>query len=173
MMQIFAVLLLLGAGALPSIAGQAQPQVNGSWEAARSANDERLYVVLGEQGKAEIVTEYDIPLPGAPGKQRVRSSTFAKWTRKGNDVVITYSNIKDRLRYVAHQPLTALGLSGSTPALKPVGRASARSQIGSEVLWKAPHEYHVKASESTQPPTGAAEPPQPEPASTAGPEPSR
>ena len=173
MKQIFAVLLLLGAGALPSVAAPAQPQVSGSWEAARTANDERLYVVLGKEGKAEIVTEYDIPLPGGPGKRRVRSSMFAKWTRQSNDVVITYANIKDRLRYVARQPLSALGLNGSAPALKPVGKADARSQIGSQLLWKAPHEYRVKTSQTTQPPTGSGEPAPPEPASASAPEPSK
>jgi hypothetical protein len=173
MKQMFAVVLLLGAGALSSVAVSAQPQVGGSWEAARSANDERLYVVLGEEGKAEIVTEYYIPLPGPPGKQLVRSSTFAKWMHKGNDVVITYASIKDRLRYVAHQPLTALGLSGNAPALKPVGKTNARSQIGSEVLWKAPHQYRVKASENARPLAGPVEPAQPEPASPPSPEPSK
>ncbi|HTS54496.1 MAG TPA: hypothetical protein VMH26_14570 [Burkholderiales bacterium] len=173
MKQIFAVLLLLGAGAPASIAGQAQPQVSGSWEAARTANDERLYVVLGKEGKAEIVTEYYIPLPGPPGKQRVRSSTYGKWTRHSSDVVITYANIQDRLRYVAHQPLTALGLSGTAPALKPVGKVNAKSQIGSEVLWKAPHEYRAKAGESSQTPIGAAEPAQPEASPAPAPEPSK
>ena len=160
MKQLVGALLLLGAAATPSIAPAAQPQLKGSWEAARGTNDERLYVVLGEDGKAEIVTEYEVSLPGAPDKRHVRTSTFGKWTRKGGDVVITYSNtnIKDRLRYVAREPLAAVGLSGSAPALKPVGTANARSQVGSEVLWKAPHEYRVKASTGGDPPTGSQPP---------------
>src|SRR5215510_1758495 len=141
MKQLIGALVLLGSATILPIAVAAQPELNGSWEAARGANDERLYVVLGADGKAEIVTEYDVSLPGAPDKRHVRTSTFGKWTHKGGDVVISYANtnIKDRLRYVAHQPLAAVGLSGSAPALKPVGTANIRSQIGSEVLWKAPH----------------------------------
>jgi hypothetical protein len=154
---------------MPSIVPAAQPQLKGTWEAARGANDERLYVVLGEDGKAEIVTEYQVALPGAPDKRLVRTSTFGKWAHKGGDVVISYANtnIKDRLRYVAREPLVAVGLSGSAPALKPVGTANARSQIGSEVLWKAPHEYRVKASPGGDPPTEA------QPPAAAGPQPAR
>jgi hypothetical protein len=154
MKHTFAVVLLLSAGALLPAAGAAQPGVTGAWEAARTANDERLYIVLGDKGKAEVVEEYLLPMPG---KQRARSSTFGKWTRKGNDVVVTYGNITDRLRYVAREPLTAVGRSGSAPALKPVGKPSSRSKIGSEVLWKAPHEYRIKADESTSPAVSAPE----------------
>ena len=155
MKQLIGALVLLGAAAMPPISPAAQPQLNGSWEAARGVNNERLYVVLGEDGKAEIVTEYEVTLPGAPDKRRVRTSTFGKWTRKGGDIVISYANtnIKDHLRYVAREPLTAVGLSGSAAALKPVGPSNARSQIGSEVLWKAPHEYRAKASADGDPST--------------------
>jgi len=161
--------VLLGA-AMPSIAHLAQPQLSGSWEAARGANDERLYLVLSSDGKAEIVTEYEVSLPGAPDKRRVRTSTFGKWTHKGGDVVISYANtnIKDRLRYIAREPLAAVGVSGSAPALKAVGTANARSQIGSEVLWKAPHEYRAKASTDGD----ASADPQP-PAAAAGSQPAR
>jgi len=170
MKQLIGALVLLGAATMPSVALAAQPQLKGSWEAARGANDERLYVVLSEDGKAEIVTEYEVSLPGAPDKRRVRTSTFGKWTHKGGDVVIGYANtnIKDRLRYVAREPLAAVGLSGSAPALKPVGTANARSQIGSVVLWRAPHEYRVKASTGEDPSAD----PQP-PSAAAGSQPAR
>ena len=148
MKQLIGALVLLGAVAMPSVATAAQPPLTGSWEAARGPNNERLYVVLGGDGRVEIVTEYEVQLPGALDKRRVRTSTFGKWTHKGSDIVISYANtnIKDHLRYVAREPLAAVGLSGSAPALKPVGAANERSQIGSEVLWKAPHEYRAKAN---------------------------
>ena len=170
MKQLIGALVLLGGAALLSVATAAQPMFNGSWEAARGANDQRLYVILGDSGVAEIVTEYEVSLPGAPDKRRVRTSTFGKWTHKGGDVVISYANtnIKDRLRYVAREPLAAVGLSGSAPALKPVGTANARSQIGSEVLWKAPHEYRAKASTSGDPSADQVPPP-----AAAGAEPAR
>jgi hypothetical protein len=170
MKQLIGALALLGAVATPSIVAAAQPQLTGSWEAARGADDERLYVVLGEGGKAEIVTEYAVSLPGAPDKRRVQTSTFGKWTQKGGDVVISYANtnIKDHLRYVAREPLAAVGLIGSAPALKPVGTVSERSQIGSEVLWKAPHDYRAKASPAGDPPADQQPPP-----AAAGPQPVR
>jgi len=166
MKQLIGALVLLGAMATPSIAAAAQPQLTGSWEAARGPNNERLYLVLGGDGKVEIVTEYEVSLPGAPDKRRVQTSTFGKWTQKGGDVTISYANtnIKDHLRYVPREPLAAVGLSGSSPALKPVGTANDRSQIGSEVLWRAPHEYRVKhstggdPSADPQPPPAAAQP---------------
>ncbi len=154
MKQIFAALLLLGAGALLPAAGAGEPAVTGTWEAVRTVNDERLYVVLGDKGKAEVVEEYELPMPGKP---HARSSTFGKWTRKGNDVVVTYGSITDRLRYVAREPLAAVGLSGAAPALRPVGKPNARSKIGSEVLWKGPHEYHMKPADNTQAPASAPE----------------
>jgi len=161
MKQLIGALVLLGALATPYVAAAAQPQLTGSWEAARGADDERLYVVLGKDGKAEIVTEYKVSLPGAPDKRRVRTSTFGKWTQKGGDVIISYANtnIKDRLRYVARAPLASVGLSGSAPALKPVGTMNDRSQIGSEVLWRAPHEYRAKASPGGDPPADQQPPP--------------
>src|SRR5262249_10092016 len=119
MRRVIGALLLLGAAATPSIAPAAQPQLKGSWEAARGANDERLYVILAEAARAKIVTKSEAPRPGAPDKRPVGLSPFGKWTRQGGDVVITYSNtnIKDHLRYVAREPLKAVGLSGGAPAL--------------------------------------------------------
>jgi hypothetical protein len=89
------LLFLLVALAAPlSVSGQ--PAINGTWEAARTVNDERLYIVLSDQGKAEVVEEYELPMPGK--KQRARSSTFGKWVHRGNEIVVTYGNISDRLR---------------------------------------------------------------------------
>ena len=155
MKQTFAALVLLCACAVVPAAGAGQPAVAGTWEAARALNQERLYIVLSDKGKAEVVEEYELPVPGK--QQRVRSSTFGTWVRKGNEIVVTYGNVMDRLRYMARAPLATIGLTGSAPALKPVGKPDARSKVGSEVLWKAPHDYHVKPDESAQAPASAPE----------------
>ena len=150
-----AAVFLLAAITLPSIAAAAPPKLTGSWEAARTPDDERVYLVLKGKGKAEIVAEYDFTLPGQAGKRRGRSITFGRWTLKGNDVVITYAKIKELLRYVDREPLTAVGLSGTSPALKPAGKANVKSKIGSVVLWKAPHGYRV-ARPAEMPPAASA-----------------
>jgi hypothetical protein len=155
MKRTFAALVLLCAGGVVPAAGAGQPAVAGTWEAARAPNDERLYIVLSDKGKAEVVEEYELPVPGK--KQRARSSTFGTWVRKGNEIVVTYGNVMDRLRYVAREPLATIGLTGSAPALRPVGKPDARSKVGSEVLWKAPHDYHAKPDESARAPASAPE----------------
>src|SRR5688572_27566404 len=71
----------------------------GTWEAARTPEDERMYVRLMQEGKAEIIAEYDFQLPGQPGKRRGRSTTFGKWSVKGDDITIRYAKVRDRLRY--------------------------------------------------------------------------
>ena len=148
MRQTFAAyLLLVIAAAAVSTAAAAPASLNGSWEAARTPDDERLYLVLKDMGKAEIVTEYDLALPGQ-GKRRGRSTSFASWTLKGNEVILSYAQIKDRLRYVADESLSAIGLTGTAPALKPVGTPNPKSRIGMAILWKAPHEYRLKAPEA-------------------------
>ena len=155
-----AAIILLAVFALPSIASAAPPKLTGAWEAVRSPDDERVYVMLKDLGKAEIVTEYDFTLPGQPGKRRGRSTTFGRWTIKGNDVVITYAKVQDRFRYVDGESLSAVGLSGTSPALKPIGKADAKSKLGAVVLWKGPHEYRATRP-AEQPPAGgpAALPP--------------
>jgi hypothetical protein len=82
---------------------------------------------------------------------------------EGNDVVVTYAKLTDRLRYVEREPLNGVGLSGTAPALTPVGKAHPKSKLGSVVLWKAPHGYRVKAPEPVQttaetPATSGAQP---------------
>jgi hypothetical protein len=156
MKQTFAAILLLVAGVLWSSSDAAPPKLTGSWEAARTPDDERLYLVLKDMGKAEIVGEYDFTLPGQPGKRRGRSTTFGHWTVEGDQITVTYSKFTDHMRYVEQEPLTAIGLSGSAPALKPVGKRDPKSKLGTAVLWKAPHEYRVKAPESAVPGAGAA-----------------
>jgi hypothetical protein len=154
-MRSLAAVFLLAALVLPSVAAAAQPKLTGSWEAVRNPDDERVYLVLKDLGKAEIVAEYDFSLPGQPGKRRGRSTTFGHWTMKGNEVVVTYAKIEDRLRYVDQEPLSVVGLSGTSPALKPVGKANAKSKLGSLVLWKAPHDYRA-ARPAEMPAAGSA-----------------
>ena len=144
-----ALVLLVTAVAATPIALAAPPVLTGSWEAARTPDDERLYLVLKDLGKAEIVAEYDLAIPGQAPK-RSRSTSFGKWTLKGNEVIVTYANIQDRLRYVGSQSLAAIGLGGTAPALKPVGKPDPKSRIGAAILWKAPHDYRLKAPEGEQ-----------------------
>ena len=96
MKETFAALLLVGVGVLTPVVSAGEPAIAGAWEAARTTSGERLYIVLGDKGKAEVVEEYEL---SPQGKQRARSSTYGKWVRKGNDVVVTYANVTDRLRY--------------------------------------------------------------------------
>ena len=135
-----AALLLLAAADLPA----ASPKLTGSWAAARTVDDESVALVLKDMGKAEIINEYDITLPGHP-KQRGRSTSFGKWTLKGGDVVVTYAKVTDRLRYSEHVSLSVIGQTGDAAALKPVGKPDPNSKIGTAILWKAPHDYRMKA----------------------------
>lgn len=50
-----ALILLVTAVAAAPVALAAPPVLTGSWEAARTPDDERLYLVLKDLGKAEIV----------------------------------------------------------------------------------------------------------------------
>jgi hypothetical protein len=118
----------------------------GTWEAARTPEDERMFVRLMKQGRAEIVAEYDFQLPGQPGKRRGRSTTFGKWSVKGNDITISYAKVRDRLRYSDRLPLSEIGLEGSAAALKPAAAPDPKSRIRA-ILWKAPHEYKLKYPE--------------------------
>ncbi len=137
------IAFVLAAAAGPAAAAVSTASLIGTWEAARTADDERLYVRLLDKGKAEIVAEYDFELPGAPGKRRGRSTTYGKWTVKGDDVLITYAQVKDKLRYSDKLPLSEIGLEGASPALKPAGKLDAKSKIRA-TLWKTPHEYKLK-----------------------------
>jgi hypothetical protein len=145
-------LCLLAAG-VPAHAVKASALV-GTWEAARTVDDERTYVRLMEKGKAEIVAEYDFELPGQPGKRRGRSTTFAKWSVKGDDVTISYAKVNDRLRYSAQHALTEIGLEGTSAGLKPMGTRDPKSRIRA-ILWKTPHDYRLKAPAETSGSTAA------------------
>jgi len=149
--SFIAALLLLAAG----IVSAAPPKLTGSWDAARTPQDEGVSLVLKDMGKAEIVAEYDITLPGQ-GRRHGRSTSFGTWAVKGNDVLVTYSKITDRLRYSDRVSLSAVGQTGQAPALKPVGKPPANSKIGTAILWKGPHAYRIKAPAGDAP--NAAEP---------------
>jgi len=118
----------------------------GTWEAARSPSGDRLYVHLQEKGKAEVVAEYDFQLPGQPAR-RGRSTTIAKWTVKGNELILTYAKVRDRLLYNPKMPLAQIGQQGAAPGLEQVGQADANSRLRGAVLWRAPHDYRLKEPE--------------------------
>ena len=153
--RVLALLFLLALAA-PADAVSSRSLL-GTWEAARSPDDERLYVHLKDNGRAEIVAEYDFTLPGVPGKRRGRSTTFGRWSAKGGEVVITYAKVRDRLRYNDKLPLAEIGLSGTSAALKATGKADPKSRIRGATLWKAPHEYKLQPAEGAQPTGTAAE----------------
>lgn len=160
MKSLFAATLVALAISLPAHA-VAPNALLGTWEAARGLDDERMYVRFMEKGKAQIVAEYDFQIPGAPGKRRGRSTTYGKWSVKGDDVLITYAKVRDRLRFSDKQPLSDVGLEGAAPGLKPTGTIDPNSKVRL-MLWKAPHDYKLKASAggATAPvnPAPAAEP---------------
>lgn len=149
----FALLLSLLVLCAPAHAVKASALL-GTWEAARTPEDERMFVRLMEKGKAEIVAEYDFELPGQPGKRRGRSTTFAKWSVKGDDITISYAKVRDRLRYSSGHSLAEIGLEGKSAGLKPSGKLDPKSRIRA-ILWKAPHEYRLKYPD---PPAGDGAP---------------
>jgi hypothetical protein len=140
LLAIIALLVVTGSAA----AAVTSKQVQGTWEAARSPEGERLYVRLLRDGKAQIIAEYDFQLPGQAGIRRGRSTAFGKWTLKKDEVVLTYGKVRDLLRYSASLPLTEIGLDGTAPGLKPVGKPHPDSRVRGAILWKAPHDYQRK-----------------------------
>ena len=136
----FLALLAWCTGAL----GVETKDLIGTWEAARSASGDRLYLNLQAKGQAEVIAEYDFQLPGQPSR-RGRSTTMAKWSLKGSELILTYAKVKDRLRYNPKSPLSQIGLSGSAPALEQVGQADANSRLRGAVLWRGPHAYQLEA----------------------------
>jgi hypothetical protein len=136
----------------------------GTWEAAQTPDDQRLSVTFHENGKAEIVSEFDFQMPGNPAIRRGHLTTYAKWTLKGDDIVLTYDKVREHLRYVAEHPLSEVGLTGVAPALMPagLGRPDSRVRV---TLWKAPHEYKSRSATEEQA-RGAA--PAPVPAAQTG-----
>jgi len=155
--RMLCAVFLLALAAPASAVGTAT--LLGTWEAARTPDDERLYVNLKAKGRVEIIAEYDFTLPGMTGKRRGRSTTFGKWSVKGNDVTITYAKVRDRLRYSDKLSLAELGLTGTAAALKSAGKFDPQSRIRGATLWKAPHEYKFKPTEppaASTAPAGAA-----------------
>jgi hypothetical protein len=129
----------------------------GTWEAARPASGDRLYVRLQDKGRAEVIAEYDFQLPGQPTR-RGRSTTMAKWTLKGSELTLSYAKVRDRLRYNPKLPLTQIGQPGSAPALEQIGQTAENSRLRGAVLWKAPHEFRLKAQEGLKASDAAVEP---------------
>jgi hypothetical protein len=114
-------------------------------------------VRLQDKGQAEVIAEYDFQLPGQPTR-RGRSTTMAKWTLKGSELTLSYAKVRDRLRYNPKLPLTQIGQPGSAPALEQIGKAAENSRLRGAVLWKAPHEFRLKAQEGLKPQEAAAGP---------------
>ena len=118
----------------------------GTWEAARTPDGDRLYILLKGKGQAEVVAEYDFQLPGQPTR-RGRSTTMAKWRLKGDELTLTYAKVRDRLRYKPKVPLAQVGQTGSAPGLEQIGQVDANSRLRGTTLWRAPHDYRLKPAE--------------------------
>jgi hypothetical protein len=151
---LIAACLLLAAGSVSA----APPKLTGTWDAARTVDDERVSLVLKDMGKAEIINEYDLSVPNQP-KRRGRSTSFGKWAVKGDEVVVTYSKISDRLRYRDQVSLSPLGQEGAAPALVPVGKPPKNSKLGAATLWKGPNDYRLKAQAPAAPAAAPADAP--------------
>jgi hypothetical protein len=140
--RILAVLALLAWSANGlAVSGK---DLLGTWEAARSTSGDRLYVHLQAKGKAEVIAEYDFQLPGQPTR-RGRSTTMAKWTVKGSELILIYAKVQDRLRYNPKMPLAQIGQQGRAPALEQIGPADVNSRLHGAILWRAPHDYRLNA----------------------------
>lgn len=138
----FVGIVWLGFAPLPG--GQAaQAPIAGEYESARTADDEFVRLTLKAGGKAIIVAENNFQIPGDPEKRRGRTTSYAKWSRKGEIVTLRYSKITDRLRYDAATPLKPIGLGGAAPALTPIGKTDAQSRLRKLILWRSPHTYRL------------------------------
>ena len=62
------------------------------------------------------------------GKRHGRSTSFGKWALKGNDVLVTYSKITDRLRYSDRESLSAVGQTGERAGAQAGGQADREQQ---------------------------------------------
>lgn len=144
--QLVALLFLAATSA--NAAGPGAKDLLGEWEAARAPDGDRLLVRLMEKGRAEVVAEYNFQLPGEIAMRRGRSTTFATWKLRGRELTLAYSKVRDRLHYSQRLPLSVIGMEGTAPALEPVGMPDAKSRLGSAILWRAPHEYRLKAPEA-------------------------
>ncbi len=146
----------------------------GTYETARGEGGDRLYLSLDAGGRAKIIEEYDFQIPGRPGKRHGRSTTFAKWKQKGADLILTYAKRDERLAYSERMSLKELELPGTAAALKARGPADAKSRIGLNTLWRAPHDYKrpVKAAAQPAPAPAPAAPGDSAPSAAEAPAPS-
>ncbi len=143
----------------------AAPSVpTGEYATARTADDERVQLMLLTGGKAQIIAEHNFQIPGDEGKRRGRTTSYGKWSQKGDVVTLTYSRIKDRLRFDSKTSLAKIGLAGVAPALTQFKPVHTNSRLKGATLWKAPHDYRLKAPADESPipstPRGAGEPAQ-------------
>jgi len=159
---------LMGALGLAALAGllvASSPQgwagartLDGEYESARTPDDEFIRLTLRPDGKAMIVAENNFQIPGDAAKRRGRTTSYGKWTRKGETVTVRYSKVTDRLKFDTATPLARIGLPGTAPALSPVGKADARSRLGTATLWRLPHSYRLPEQPAAPSPPSAAKP---------------
>ncbi len=107
-----------GAGSGPSLAG--------SYSAL---SDWPLVVELRENGRARI--EYG----WWDGKVDALHSMRAHWRVEGNEIVLSYGSVIDRLRYDPKLSLKAAGRRGRRPGLRALEPIHRKSLIGSASLW--------------------------------------
>lgn len=138
--------LMLAALWLPSTQAA---ELLGNYESARSVDDERVQLRLFSQGKAQIIAEHNFLMPGDETRRRGRTTSYGKWTSKAGVVTLTYSNIQDRLRYSPTTSRASVGLEGGAPGLVPIKPVSPKSRLKGVTLWKAPHDYRMKATDAT------------------------
>lgn len=129
--------------------------IPGNFDSARTPDDERIQLRLLSEGKAQIIAEHNFLMPGDESRRRGRTTSYGKWTRKGDVVTLTYTNIQDRLRYSAHTSLASVGLAGGAPGLVPIKPVSPKSRLKGVILWKSPHDYKIKGADAPSPPPPA------------------
>lgn len=154
--RVCAALAILGGLALGEAAWAAPSGLAGEYETARTHDDEFTRLTLKPDGRATIVAENNFQIPGDPEKRRGRTTTYGKWTAKGAVVTLTYSKVRDRLRFDAATPLARIGQSGKAPALI-VNKSVAGSRLNNATLWRLPHAFKLPEPASA-PATSATSP---------------
>lgn len=143
-------------GCLGSAAWAAAPAPMGDYASARTPDDEFVRLTLAPKGKAIIIAEHNFQVPGDASRRRGRTTTYGKWSRKGDVVTLTYAKLTDRLRYEAAAPLDRIGLPGKAAALTPMKPLNANGRLKGMTLWRAPHDYRLPQAEAggapSQPP---------------------
>lgn len=115
----------------------------GDYESARTSDEEFVRLSLQAGGKAVIVAENNFMIPGDASKRRGRTTSYGKWSRKGEIVTVTYSKVRDRLKFDTATPLARIGMTGTAVALAPAGKVDARSRLKNLTLWRLPHKYRL------------------------------